>query len=381
MEALAKTLFEVKYNNKDISTDISKCLISIKYNDKTGKEADELSLTLENVDALWENDWYPEKGAKLTAKIGDKNLMLDCGEFEVDEIEIAAPPDTVTIRAIASGVTGSLHTSKSSAHEKTSLKQIVDKIAGDNGLTVQGVIADIQFERITQNRETDTAFLYRLADKYGFMFSIRGTKLIFTDMAGILASSSVGTIDRNDCTSYSIKDKSAKVLRKANINSFNPVKKTVVSKVYTPTTAVNADGVEYQTISADPTTSGGMDDTGIDVDSTASGDDYSADESVDDSGQGEAVGKAAILKNATNQQEGTINLPGDPTYVAGVNFQFTGIGKLSGKYHISESEHSVDKDSGYNVSLSIQRVGFIELSKHKRKSVNKKGTYDVTVVK
>ena len=369
METIAKTLFEVKYNSKDISKDISEYLLSIKYSDKTGKEADELSLILENVDAMWENDWYPEKGAKFSAKIGDKNIMLDCGEFEIDEIEIASPPDTVTIRAISAGVTGSLRTSKSQAHEKTTLKQIVQKVASDNGLTVEGTIGDINFERITQNRETDLSFLRRLAEKYGFMFSVRGTKLVFTDMAAVMAADVVATIDRGDCTSYSIKDKSAKVFRKANISSFNPGKKTVATKVYTPTTQTNADGFNYQTIEEN------------DTDIPSGNDDYNEDAGVDNESQGEAVGKAAILQNATNQQEGTINIMGDPLLVAGVNIEFTGIGKLSGKYHISESEHSVDKESGYNVTLSIQRVGFIAISKHKRTSTVKKSTYDVNVVK
>jgi phage protein D len=381
METLGKTYFEVLYNNKDISADISQYLLSIRYNDKTGKEADELSLTLENVDALWENEWYPEKGAKFSAKLGDKNTMLDCGQFEIDEIEIAAPPDTVTIRAISAGVTGSLRSSKSVAHEKTTLSQIVNKVAADNHLTVEGAIQDMYFERITQNRECDLAFLRRLAEKYGFMFSVRGTKLVFTDMAGIMASSSIATIDRSDCTSYSIKDKSAKVLRKANISGFNPIKKTVVAKTFTPTTVTNPDGIEYQTIGADPTTSGGMADTGIGVDLPPTEDDYSEDTGADDESTAEATGKAAILQNATNQQEGTINIMGDPMLVAGVNFQFTGIGQLSGKYHISESEHSVDKESGYNTTLSIQRVGFIEISKHKRKTMTKKSAYDVKIIK
>lgn len=432
METLGKSKFEVTYNNKDISKDISEYLISIKYQDKTGQEADELTITLENVDAVWENDWYPEKGAKLSAKIGTEELTLNCGDFELDEIEIASPPDTVVIRAISAGITGSLRTSKSVAHEKTTLKQIVEKVASDNGLTVEGVIGDIQFERITQNRETDLGFLRRLAEKYGFMFSVRGDKLVFTDMVGVMAAASIATIDRNDCTSYSIKDKSAKVFRKANLPCFNPQKKDVISFSIKPIKQYTADGREYEIIAplskyvdkikADqkhqaylakyPNAPAEYEqyyetmslsqyyemlnkqnmesnindapeppDEGMQFESYAGGTEFNSEDTFDNESQAEVIGNAAVIKNATSQQEGTISMQGDPFMVAGINFQFTGIGKLSGKYHVDESEHSIEKESGYNTTLSIKRVGFIELTKHKRKSVAKKSTYDVSIVK
>lgn len=364
MEAIGKTYFKVLYNNKDISSDISEYLISIRYNDKTGEAADELQLTVENSGALWENEWYPEKGAKLSAKIGDKDFMLDCGEFEIDEIEIQSPPDTVTMRAISAPVSGSLRTSKSKAHQQTTLKQIVDQVAADAGLTVSGTVASIKFERVTQNRETDLAFLRRLAKKYGFMFSVRGDKLVFEDMIEVMSADPVTTIDRSDCESYSIKDKSAKVFRKANISSFSPTKKAVTTVTYTPSMSSNGQSID-----------------GIETDIPVGEEDFVSDENIEDTSQGEAIGKAALVQNSTSQQEGNITLKGDPLLVAGVNFEFTGIGKLSGKYHIEESEHSLDKESGYKCTLSIKRVGFVELTKHKRKTVKKPSSYDVTVIR
>lgn len=395
MEALGKAYFKVVYNNKDISSDISPYLISIKYTDNTEQKVDEVQLELENVDAFWENEWYPEKGAKLTLDIG-REAMLPCGDFEVDEIQINSFADVVTIKAVSAGITTSTRSKKSKAYEEQSLKQIVQDVASANGFTVEGTIKDITFKRITQNRESDITFLRRLSEKFGYYFSIRGTKLVFTEMYELVSGKSVRSIDRTDCMSYSITDKSAKVFRKANVSSYNPVKKEVVTYNVSPTGAVNADGISYQTIPMPsgpstapifPTSSGTpsgdetFSDEGFSMDETETGDELNINgEYVEDESQAQAVGSAALLRENSNQQEGSLTVAGDETLVAGNNFQFTGIGKLSGKYHITASEHSIAKEGGYEVTLQFKRVGFIELTKGTRKKAKKSTNYKVKVI-
>ena len=70
--------FTVLYNNKNITADISKHMLSLTYNDKTEGESDEIEIEVEDVDLKWQNSWYPEKGAKLTVTIEN----LKCGVFE-----------------------------------------------------------------------------------------------------------------------------------------------------------------------------------------------------------------------------------------------------------------------------------------------------------
>ncbi len=431
METLSKGQYTVTYNNKDISKDISQFLLLIEYKDKTEGEADELTLELENVDALWENDWYPEKGAKLTASMG-KNLLMNCGEFEIDEIELSFPPDVVNIKAISTKITGNLRTKKSTAHENTTLKQIVEKVANDNGLKVEGTIEEIKFIRRTQNNETDLAFLQRLAFDYGYMFSVKGSRLVFTSIYEIIAGNSIRTIDRNDCRHGSILDKSAKVYRKAVVKHHNPTTNKVVEYTIKPIKVLNADGLEYEIIAplsayvdkikntkkheafikkypnapagyeevSDTMTlqefinqeneqriqaaSSGtpLPDMGAGYESSITEDDLNiTNANVEDEQQAEAVGNAALLRNNINQQEGNITIEGNEIFVAGVNFQFTGIGKLSGKYHVCRSTHSIDRDSGYKTSLEIKRVGFIDLVKHKRTTQKTTSQYDVYITK
>ena len=54
MEA-RRILTIIKYNNKDISADISKYLKSISYTDNLSGEADDLQKTLEDKAGLWQS--------------------------------------------------------------------------------------------------------------------------------------------------------------------------------------------------------------------------------------------------------------------------------------------------------------------------------------
>ena len=70
----------IKYNNKDISVDISKYLKSISYTDNLSGEADDLQITLEDRDGLWQSTWMPEKGALLDV-ILQQNIGKICRRY------------------------------------------------------------------------------------------------------------------------------------------------------------------------------------------------------------------------------------------------------------------------------------------------------------
>jgi phage protein D len=357
---------------------------------------DEVSLQLENVDAFWENSWYPEKGAKLNVQLGYDALM-PCGDFEVDEIEINSMPDRVTIKAISAGISGSLRTKKNYGHENTTLQQIVQSVAAANNLTLQGQIDNISFNRLTQHMETDLGFLNRLASQFGYYFSVRGSLLVFTRMFDLMNAASVFEIDRTDCIDYSIKDKSHKVFRKANVKFTSPKDNVVIAFQASLVDKTNADGIPYQVLSSgqgsgaqapqaptstDPPLGGTeFDDSGFTMDEADPQDEMNVNERIENSDQGEAMASAALLENNSNQQELTLKITGNPLLVAGNNFQMTGIGTLTGKYHIVTSEHTIDRNSGYITTITAKRVGFIELTKAARKKTTKQRAYQINIVK
>jgi len=348
--------YTVLYNNKNITADISQYMLSLTYSDKTHGESDEVNIELEDVDGKWENAWYPEQGATMTVTMG----RLKCGVFEIDEIELKGPPSTVTIKAMATGITSSVRTKKSDAHENKTLKQIAEKVADKNGLTVEGQIPDITLERVTQNKETDVAFLKRISEKYGVIFSIRGKVITFTSVYDLEARKSSFTIDRTDLANWSLKDKASGMIKEAKVQSKNAKKGEKIQ--------ANLDYQKY--IEENPSytaTETANENTGV------------SDGYAENQQQGEAMAKAIMHTSASNQQEGSISLQFNDLACAGNSFLLTGLGKLSGKYHIKGSTHKIDRSGGGTSDLEIKRLQVADKSQQKSKKKTKQQPKDVKV--
>lgn len=331
------TNFTVLYNNKNITNEISKYMMSLTYSDKVKGESDEVEIELEDVDELWKNNWYPEKGAKLTVTIG----TLKCGVFEIDEIEIKGPPDTVTIRGMATGITNTLRTKRSDANENKSLKQIAQKIADRNGFdtfeNLPGSISNLIFGRSTQNKETDLAYLKRISNDNGVAFSIKGNKMVFDSIYNLENRKESFTVDKTQITAYSLKDKADGMVKTATVKSKNAKKNASVS--------TNLEFEQYKlgnpAYTAPPVTNQ---------------DAYVSSSRVENTQQAESKAKAIMHTSASNQQTGRIEIPFNPLACAGNNFKVTGIGLLSGKYHITSSSHRIDKSGGAVSELEVKRL-------------------------
>jgi len=241
--------YRVYYNDKNITNDISRYLIELRYTDKITGESDELDITVDNVDGKWSDAWYPEKGANLRIDIGyDETNCIKSLSFKLDEIRLSFGPedgDIVTIKGMGAGVGNTLKTKKSYAHENKTLSEIVNTIAGKYGYTVVGPVGNITIGRVTQKREKDITFLQRLADEYGYIFNIKGTKLIFTPIKSLEEVPRVLTLDKTDCSSIEVTDKSFEVYNKATVKSHNPNTNKVVSSSYTVTQQPNADQIYF----------------------------------------------------------------------------------------------------------------------------------------
>lgn len=345
METIKKATVTVTYNGKNITKDVSAALISFKYQDKITGASDELEITLEDSGDLWKNEWYAGMGAKISAEIG-YDQMMPCGDFEIDEINMGISPDTITLRALAVPITGALRTKKNTAHENTSLKEIAQKVATENGLQLEGEIDAMQFIRVTQHQETDLAFLDRMARAYGYIFTIRGKRLVFYSIYKIEAGKPCRVIDRASVIRCDLKDKASKTFKTATLSYHNPGTAKVVQATATVETRANPDGATYTQI--------------------ISGDDLVIRGATENESQATAKAKAALHQANSKQQEGTITVEGDPMLVAGNVLELTGLGQLSGKYLIHGSTHECDKSGGYLTSLEIKRVGYVDSSKHKK---------------
>jgi len=338
--------FEIVYNGKNITEDLTPYLLSVTYSDREKDESDEVDFSIEDTDARWRDNWYPAKGDKINLRLGYDDMMLDCGDFEVDEVEAVGAPDVVNIRALGSGITTAMRTRDSYAHEQTTLKEIVERFAKKHGLTLVGTILTLRIERSTQNREPDVAYLKRLADEYGYLFSIKGKKLVFTSVFDIEKGLPVYSLDRSEMINYRFLDKTVATFKKAKTKHHKPQSKEIL---------------QYETLLNQLS-------DGTDIDDTAE-DTLELRGTVENLLQAELKSKAALHNNNKEGKTGRFNVPGNPLMVAGNNIEVTGLGKLSGKYHISESVHTIDRNSGYVTSIDSYKVAVVPPSKHKPKPV------------
>jgi hypothetical protein len=352
-----KVQLKVAYNGKDISEDISKYCIGVTYKDNTEGMSDTIELRLEDVDQYWKNGWYPEKGAVLTVAIGENGVFLDCGVFEIDQIQASGPPDTVTLQGLGTGISGDIRTKVSTAHANKTLPQIASTIAKKNGLTLEGTLLPIVIERVTQNNETDLAFLNRISKEYGFIFSVRGKKLTFMSIYDIEDLPSKLEIDKTDCTSYDLLDKTLKTYSKVEVKYHNPKTKTVSTYVET---VKNKDGVPFTYIRTK--------------------DVLTIHTKAENEQQAKAKAQAAIYRANSLQQEGSISTKGNPYLCAGNNFDLIGLGLFSGKYHIMSSSHNVDRSGAWTTGVEIKKVGFVVKEKQKTTKERKPPKYTVSVV-
>lgn len=306
----------------------------VSYTDKAAGSADEISIRINDQDGRWSGSWYPEKGTNIQVKIGYENDLLDCGQFQSDEVTVSGPPSMVSLHGIAAFLKKKLRTKNSAGYEKKTLKQIAQSVAQKNGLTVIGTIDDVVIDRVTQNRETDLGFLSRVAADYGYVFSVRGDKLVFTSAYDLEDRIESSTITPKNVSSYDFTDKGIDPVASATVRHHNPkTVKVVEAKVDAKS---NADKYSYNDIA-------GVDEKQLRVRAT-------------NQGQAKAKAKAALHKANSPQVEGSITMPGNKYMVAGNNIRLKGFGHMDGKWNITESSHTVNRSGGWTVTVTVKKI-------------------------
>ena len=330
-------VFHVTYEQKDISTDITPYITQVVYTDYLSGQSDEIELELEDTDGRWIDAWYPGKTDRLSLRIGyDLSPLLACGLFEIDEIEFSSPPDTIHIRALATGPKTAVRTRGSHAYENTTLAAIAGKVAARNKLKLIGAIRDIKIDRVTQLQEHDVEFLVRVGREYGYAFKIVADQLVFTELATIFESEPVTTLKKQDVLDIRLTDKIKTVYKKATSKYYNTKKKQLVVYEVNQNNEIAVAGKTGSSSSADT----------LKIASRAP-----------NKATARTKAQSALDKSNYGQTEGAITFIGNPKLVAGNSFDLLEYGKLSGKYVIQMARHQLSRMSGYTTEVEVKRSG------------------------
>lgn len=182
-----KPVFVLKADNLNITQTVAQRLISLDltdYGNATGK-SDELRITLAS-----ETMDLPAKGVRLSLLLGFGDNLVDKGTFTVSGVASSGPPRQIEIYATAAPMNGQRHdgnvrNKKTRSFSGKTLGDIVKTVAADNGPTakMQESLARIAVAHTDQSRESDAAFMTRLASQYNavskpshgyWLFAVRG---------------------------------------------------------------------------------------------------------------------------------------------------------------------------------------------------------------
>ncbi|MDR6952685.1 phage protein D [Ancylobacter sp. 3268] len=344
--------FRLVYQGRDITSELAMWPTEITYTDRTHGESDEVRVTVHNSNGLWLDDWEPQEGDKFQLDYGYADELAPAGEFTVDEDTATgdASGDRVEFRGLSAPKTEELRTAKHRSFEEQSLSEIVSKVAGEHGFSVEGEIEDLSYERVTQNGERDLAFLKRLAEETGHYFAVKGQTLVFTSRNALRSADPVRTFDPvtdfpRNLTAYSLRKADHVAAKRAEVRYHHPQRKKVISG-----------------------DSSSSDDLGL---MTASGDVVKLDVRVENEEQAERLAKSKLDERNSPKYAGTLDLVGDPGVVAGVVIELTSFGKKSGKYLVKQSTHT-QRRSGYTTSVEIEGLTDKQASDGKAASASSK---------
>lgn len=330
--------FVIAYEQKDITGDIAPYLLSISYTDYLEGQSDELQVSFEDVDGRWLRGWYPEQGDKLSLSLGDQFTgLVDFGSFEIAEIEYNHPPSTVSIKALAAGISKSARTLQAKVYENTTLADIARKVAGRLKLEISGTVRDVPIKRVTQYQERDLEFLQRLAKGYGHSFKLTDKKLVFTDNAALKEQEVVAVLLPEDMLRIRLRDLIKGVPTQVEMRGYDPKSKTTVS-------------VKRQTHPRRPKSK-----------RPSSGDTLKI---VPNKGESQAQlnarADAALADAQDDQCAGSITLFGCALLVAGQTVQLRRMGKFSGKYLVKQARHEYRRQSGYTTEIEVKMIEYLD---------------------
>ena len=325
METVKELEIALKYNNHDVTEDFSRYLQSVTYTDAEEDDSDELTLELKDNDKKFQNNWWLDKGSKLTFKAGLKGTttQVNFGTFTTDELEMnfSTSGDTLSIKALAATSNSPVRTTNTRYFNNKTLVQIAKYFGNIYGFRVVGEQGNVNIGRVNQVNETDLAFLRRISKMYGYVFKLTEGLLTFTQIDTLTNSDVLFTLNKEDIAELRLTDSNTKVYKCCRVQYFSPKTKKLVSYIARRDNGTDTLKLNLKCSSKD---------------------------------EAKRVAEAN-LRSGSKEIKGSITLKDINTlFFAGVNFAIKGFGRFDGKYHIKSATHSIS-DGSWQISGEIEK--------------------------
>ena len=278
------------------------------------------------------------KGLKISAVIvlrngnnDGKDIVLDCGQFELDSIDAQGPPATVTIKATSLSFSSTIRqTLKSKSWENITLSEIAGQIARQNGM---GVLFESgynpRYSRVEQYQTSDIVFLQKLCHNAGCSLKATNNILVVFDQAAYEGKKAVRKIRFGEEGGYT----------KYKLSTGTNNCYTSCRVYYTTTSGTVISATEY----AENYNENSDNQQCLQVCQRVSS-------------KAEAQELAHKLLRLHNKFEitGTFTFPGDPKLAAGNTVELCDFGFGDGKYIVKTAKHSISS-SGYTTQVTLRK--------------------------
>lgn len=317
--------------------DIAPHLLTLSYTDKADDELDDLQFTLEDREKLWQGDWLPEHGDLVSVTIKtenfheDGNAELDCGDFEVDELNLDSSfdgGDVVSIKAVPACAKSSLMLQrKTRAWGDCSLAAVAADVVGQAKLDLLYKAPEIIYGRVEQRQEADLAFLQRITKEQGLRLCLKKRLCI------IYSGQTADSLPPLEFKRESFQFGQA---------SF----KRTLDGVYTQCAVGYTDADTSQTTEENfqpelPPTTGKV---------------LTINKRIEHPAQAERVAKAELRAKNCNEMTGSLSGMGDTRLLSGTVLSLSGWGHFDSDYVITQAAHNISRDSGYTTSVELVKA-------------------------
>ncbi len=319
--------FKITWNGKP-TDNLKGHVSSIIFEDVEHGRSDNVEITFQDVQKNWAGSWYPQRGDRLKLELGYKNeALLDAGEFEIDEIDGKYPPNTLTVRGRSAFPTRAFFQKNTEAYGDTSLEQILGAIAAHHKLTPEFSGENVSLALVVQKRESDTEFLKRLAEKFGFIFKITQKKMIFYERKSIEQRAPVITLKQNTNNRISLRETSTSEAAKTKAAYFDWWEEKVVESTERSTEKPIAQ------------------------------DERRIYDRIENAGQSKRTAEAARRMSDYKRVVDTITVQdAQNLMLAGVTVKLEDFENFNGVYFVEAAKHVMNGTSHYETVLQVKRV-------------------------
>lgn len=324
--------------------------------EETEKAADKLTLKVNNFDLSHFDEPVFRKGAELHVSWGYPGRMAQTRQVVVQKVTGGL---MLQVEALAKSIL--MHKeARSRTFDSVTRSEVVQRVAAENGYSAANWVIDetpVRYDHIVQARETDAAFLMRLAKDEGFEFFVDWDGLHWhqrkldqrplREYVYYLPTGSDGNEAEGDVISFDVDNDITATPAQVVMQGRDPIeKKDFTTK--SDDTSTQRSGLGTVLEAVDPATG----QTKITTKATGTAITVPTHEPTADAAKrtGDAIYR--------NGQLATIKLKlkalGDPLQLAKVLVHVSGLRSLSGNYYVTLCKHMVNA-SAYVMDMELKR--------------------------